>query len=51
MDRRLPIRAPVAHYWPFVMNTRGEILQAIEDYQTGRLGRIPVDELVPRTFR
>jgi redox-sensitive bicupin YhaK (pirin superfamily) len=36
-----PIREPIAHYGPFVMNTREEILQAIEDFQTGRMGTIP----------
>jgi len=36
-----PIREQVAWYGPFVMNTRDEITQAIEDYQTGRMGRIP----------
>jgi redox-sensitive bicupin YhaK (pirin superfamily) len=41
----LPIRAPIAHYGPFVMNTRAEILQAIEDYQAGRLGVIPANQL------
>ncbi len=46
----LPIRAPIVHYGPFVMNTRAEILQAIEDYQAGRLGTIPADQLVPRSF-
>ncbi len=46
----LPIRAPIAHYGPFVMNTRQEILQAIDDYQAGRLGVIPADQLVPRSF-
>src|SRR5262245_32198236 len=43
----LPIRAPITHYGPFVMNTRDEILQAIEDYQAGRLGIIPAGRLVP----
>ena len=37
----LPIRAPIAHYGPFVMNTREEILQAVADYQAGRMGTIP----------
>jgi redox-sensitive bicupin YhaK (pirin superfamily) len=46
----LPIGAPIAHYGPFVMNTRAEILQAIEDYQAGRLGVIPADQLAPRNF-
>ena len=46
----LPIRAPIAHYGPFVMNTREEILQAIDDYQAGRLGIIPADQMAPRNF-
>jgi redox-sensitive bicupin YhaK (pirin superfamily) len=46
----LPIREPIVHYGPFVMNTREEIIQAIEDYQAGRLGTIPADQLVPRNF-
>jgi len=46
----LPIRAPIEHYGPFVMNTRPEIVQAIEDYQAGRLGTLRADQLVPRSF-
>jgi len=33
-----PLREPIAHYGPFVMNTREEIEQAIADYQQGRMG-------------
>jgi hypothetical protein len=43
-----PIREPVVHYGPFVMNTREEIAQALEDYQAGRLGQIPAQELPHR---
>jgi quercetin 2,3-dioxygenase len=30
----------VVRYGPFVMNTEAEILQAIDDYQNGRMGHI-----------
>ena len=36
-----PIGEPVIQYGPFVMNTREEIMQAIADYQSGRMGSIP----------
>jgi hypothetical protein len=31
-----PLREPVVQYGPFVMNTRQEIEQAVEDYRSGR---------------
>jgi len=41
----LPIREPIAHYGPFLMNTREEILDAIDDFQHGRMGVIPAVDL------
>ena len=39
----LPLNEPVVRYGPFVMNTREEILEAIQDYQLGKMGAIRPD--------
>src|SRR5262249_21187938 len=33
-----PLREPIAQYGPFVMNTREQVMQAVQDFQSGKLG-------------
>ena len=37
----VPLREPVFQYGPFVMTTRDEIVQAVEDFRSGKFGEIP----------
>jgi len=39
----LPLNEPVVRYGPFVMNTREEIIEAMEDYRLGKMGSIRPD--------
>jgi redox-sensitive bicupin YhaK (pirin superfamily) len=39
----VPLHEPIARYGPFVMNTKAEIYQAMEDYREGRMGAIVAD--------
>ncbi len=47
----LPLREQVFMYGPFVMNTKEEVIQAMEDYQKGRFGQIPVDAIMPHRVK
>ena len=38
-----PIDEPVSTYGPYVMNTQTEIMEAMRDYQMGKMGFLPVN--------
>jgi redox-sensitive bicupin YhaK (pirin superfamily) len=35
-----PLGEPVVRHGPFVMNTREELLQAVDDFRSGRMGTL-----------
>lgn len=39
-----PIEEPLATYEPFVMNTNEELMEAITDFESGNMGKLPEDE-------
>ena len=43
----VPLRQPVVQYGPFVMFSNEEIMEAVEDFQAGRFGQIPLGAIQP----
>ena len=50
VDNWMPINEPMVHYGPFVMNTRDQLVQAVGDYQSGKLGVIPPGAIMPHVY-
>jgi redox-sensitive bicupin YhaK (pirin superfamily) len=42
-----PIREPVFQYGPFVMSSKSEVVQAMDDFNAGKFGTIPPNALMP----
>jgi len=38
-----PLNEPVATYGPFVMNNQTELMEAMRDYQMGKMGFLPAN--------
>ncbi len=43
----VPLRETYFQYGPFVMSTKEEVIEAMDDYQKGRFGQIPVNAVMP----
>lgn len=36
----IPIKEPVYHYGPFVLNSKDEVIEALNDYESGKMGHL-----------